>query len=402
MGRISYFLILLPLAAAAQQYGRPPAPGLGAIDVISAFRLPALRDTSDNPVEAIVAGLQVGRRATALGLTGKSPVEAWNGAQTLLASGPMPVTRRVLTQNGQVIFSGATASALNQLLLAPDSTNIKVTSAAIAIDQPIEIQRSGVTLDLGSAQLVSTSPSYMVRIERANNVTLLHGDFIRGDSAILVNASTGITIEGLQISGLTGAGIIVTGSTHVVVSGSQISGLGLAGIMLHRGTTQSIVQGNVVSGNVGAGNLMAGIVLTDREVDLTASPRAIFGPDGYFGIVQPMMQRLNPPHDNLVVANQVLRNNSSGIYSDGAVRNVIASNTIQSNAKEGLCLDNGSGANVVASNIIQDNGNRWGETDALLALEFILPGGRLADGTPVEKVSGISIDNARLRQQRFA
>ncbi len=69
-------------------------------------------------------------------------------------------------------------------------------------------------------------------------------------------------------------------------------------------------------------------------------------------------------------------------------------NVLQGNSKEGLCLDNGSTANVVASNTISDNGDRWGDPDAILALDSILAGGRLPDGTAAEKVPGISLDNA--------
>src|SRR5581483_1831321 len=76
------------------------------------------------------------------------------------------------------------------------------------------------------------------------------------------------------------------------------------------------------------------------------------------------------------------------------VRNVITGNSIQGNAKEGLCLDYGSTANVVVSNVVLQNGDRWGESDANMVLEFISQGGRNPDGTPAEKVPGISMDNA--------
>ena len=59
-----------------------------------------------------------------------------------------------------------------------------------------------------------------------------------------------------------------------------------------------------------------------------------------------------------------------------------------------MCLDNGSSANVVSGNTVQQNGSRWGEPDAIMAKEFVAGAGRLDDGTPAEKVPGISIDNA--------
>jgi parallel beta-helix repeat protein len=134
--------------------------------------------------------------------------------------------------------------------------------------------------------------------------------------------------------------------------------------------------------------------VSNREVDLSSNPRALLGPDGYWVVQQPMSQRIHPPHDNLIAWNQLTENSSSGVYLDGAIRIVLYSNSIVGNSKEGLCLDNGSTANVVTSNTIQQNGQRWGETDAILALDSIMDGGRLPDGTPAEKVPGISMDNA--------
>jgi parallel beta-helix repeat protein len=82
------------------------------------------------------------------------------------------------------------------------------------------------------------------------------------------------------------------------------------------------------------------------------------------------------------------------VYVDGGVANVIVSNVIERNGKEGICLDNGSTSNVVTWNVIQQNGQRWGEPDEVMAQEFIAVWGRLADGTAAAKVPGISIDNA--------
>jgi len=129
-------------------------------------------------------------------------------------------------------------------------------------------------------------------------------------------------------------------------------------------------------------------------VNLAADPWAIFGPDGYWVISQPIPSRLNSPHDNLIGFNDILSNTSSGIYVDGAIRNVIASNTIKGNAKEGLCLDNGATANVVASNVIQNNGKRWGQPDWVLEKDFVFLFGRLPDGSAVSKAPGISLDNS--------
>ncbi len=205
---------------------------------------------------------------------------------------------------GSAIYSGTTASALNRLIANSAAAEIQLAGSSLSVDQPIEIQRTGVTLNLGTTSIAGANPqSYMLRIENTSNVTVKGGIFASGDSAILVNNATGVVVSGVQVENLTGAGIVVTGSTDVNISGNTFSGLGLAGIMVHRGTTQSMVQHNQISGGSGYSNMMAGIVITDREVDLTTNPRAILGPDGYWVITQPITERQHPPHDNLIAWN---------------------------------------------------------------------------------------------------
>jgi parallel beta-helix repeat protein len=390
------FVLLAPMLAVALQ-GQYPGPvsrfGIHPTDVYAAFKLPAPQDAQGSALAIALAALQVGNRAKALGLSSASATNAWQTVQTILdeqLSTPAKQRGRKL-----VVFSGTSASALNQIIANAKTGRIRIVSPALTVDQPIEIQRGDLTLDLGTAQITSAnSQSYMLRVENTANVSVQGGNFASGDSAILVNTSREVDIDNVQMSNLTGAGIVVTGSTRVNILGNRITALSLAGIMIHRNTTQSLVENNQIVGGAGFSNWMAGIVVTDREVDLTTNPRAIFGPDGYWVITQPMMQRLNPPHDNLIAWNSVSSGLASGIYVDGGVRTVIFSNFLDGNSKEGLCLDNGSTANVVASNTIYDNGQRWGDPDSILALDSILAGGRLPDGTAAEKVPGISLDNA--------
>jgi parallel beta-helix repeat protein len=251
-----------------------------------------------------------------------------------------------------------------------------------------------VTLDLGAAQLTpSGAVPYMLRVEHAVNVTVLGGDFSGGDSAVLVSFADGARVQEVTARGLSGDGIVITNSKNVLALRNTVTGCGGAGILLHR-SSGSVIARNEIDGGKGHANLEAGIVITDREVDLAANPRAVFGPDGYWVVEQPITTRLKPPHDNAIALNRVAFNAAGGIYVDGGVRNAILSNTIEGNAKEGLCLDNGSAANAVAYNTIRHNGKRWGEPDWVLAKDYVLAGGRLADGTPAEKVPGISLDNA--------
>jgi parallel beta-helix repeat protein len=376
-------LLLRPLAA--QQSAAPTT--IYPIDIFTAFHLPAYADNSASPLFDAAASLQVNHRAILLGLSGHSAIEAWNAAQLLTAPGGNP--------GGAVFtFTGTVASDLNRLLEGFGFSRIRIAAPVLTFDEPLVFPRSGVTIDFGNAQLVaSTKDAYLIRIENTQDITLQGGEVKGGLSAVLVNNSSGVQVQQMWIQDTAGPAIVVTGSTKVWISGNRIERAGAAGILLHRGTTASVISANHVSGGVYASNVTAGIVISDREVDLAANPVAIFSPDQYGVVPQKLSVRIHPPHDNLIDSNTVSGNLSSGIYSDGGVRNVITSNVITGNGKEGLCLDNGSTANVVAANRIEGNGRRWGESDLIMQREAIAAGGRLADGTPAEKVPGVSIDN---------
>ena len=374
-------------SASGQNLGSPPHPLLDASEIYSAFALPMTYSPGRPPADQ-EAQTQVGTRAQKLGLTTASAGAAWTAAQALLAAPAQIPTAAVIVTP----FTGSTASALNAVLKLSPNGYIRVTSATIGVDQPIEIAGQGLTLDLGAAQLTSaTSQPYMIRIDGGQNITVTGGSFTSGNSAILVSKAAGVTIDGIQISGLTGDGVVITGSNHVTVAHSRITGLAGPGIVLNGGATACTVMQNDISNNLGESNWDAAIMVSDRDVDLATDPHSIFDSGGYWPIFSPVQSRLNPPHDNLLAFNHIAINTTSGIYMDGGVRNIVYANTILGNAKEGLCLDNGATADVVVSNTIQQNGNRWGQSDATLTLDFV--DSRLPDGTAAAKLPGISIDN---------
>lgn len=366
-----------------------PQASLGAIDVYSQFRLPPLKTHSTPGFERSISGLRVVKRAHALGLSANTPTRAWLDAQALLA-GERSTEADV---PDAATYSGNAASELNKLLNKPRAA-VRVTGNMLILDEPIQISQNGAFLDLGSAVIKGGDQAYQLRIERAHKVVVQGGTFENADSGILVSASEETQVRNVTLRALRGAAIVITRSTRIRVSDNRITGVAGAGILLHEGTISSTVEQNEISANTGSSNMSGGIVLSDRNVDITSRAEAILAPDGYWAISQPMDQRTMPPHDNLILSNRIRGNASSGVYVDGATGNVIALNTIEANAKEGLCLDNGATGNVVTLNQILSNGQRWGEPDSIMARESILPGGRLPDGTPAEKVPGISIDNA--------
>jgi hypothetical protein len=387
---LGVFSLLICGTAQAQSSGPAPSAGLGATDVYSEFRLPPLKDWPGGPLAEKTAAPGVVKRARALGFTAGTATEAWREAEQRLSASELPFPD-VMTRG--VVFSGLRASALNQLL--ERSLWVRVSSPTLDIDEPVRITRSGVVLDLGSARIATNRDlPYLIRIEGAGNVALSGGDFEHGNSAILVNRSDEVLIQRTHIHDLAGDGIVVTHSNKVIVRDNQLGALGGSGILLHGGSASGIVERNDVTGDRGASNMSAAIVVSDRDVDLSTGGEALLGPDHYWVIAQPMSRRTNPPHNNLIAMNHLARNASSGVYIDGAATTVIAMNVIEGNAKEGLCLDNGATANVVTLNDVWQNGNRWGESDQVMDKDSIKGAGRLPDGTPAEKVPGISIDNA--------
>jgi hypothetical protein len=235
---------------------------------------------------------------------------------------------------------------------------------------------------------------FLARIENASGVTLEGGAFLSGEWGLLVNASRDVTVKAARFDGLQRGGVVATDAAGLVLSRLVLQRLGAAPVLMHGATVDSAVLDNQIVQNRGVSNWNAGIVLSDREVAVTQDPDSLLR-DDRFGIKEQRIdKRLRTPRRNVIAFNRVAHNLSSGIYSDGGIQNVFFDNLLEGNAKEGLCLDNGSAANVVAMNVIRLNGKRWGMSDAALKLDFVHRSGRLADGSSAAKTPALSIDNA--------
>jgi hypothetical protein len=382
-------LLAADISAPAQNLGAPPPLMADASDIYQSLHLP-VNDVPGTPVSNAAGQLQMGIRAKKLGVTTQSAIDTWTGASALLGSlvmQPPPAPSYAAT------FNGSAASDLNAFLTSNPATYVRVLSPSIVVDQVIDLNRNGLTLDLGSAQISAPyAQPYVLRVRGSRNVNVLGGVFLQGSSGILVTNSANVLIDHTAISNLTFDGVVVDASTNVTIAHSRISGVGAAGVLVSDGSSGCVVAHNEISGGKGQSNWNAGVVVTDRDVDLSSNPMALFAPGNYYPIYEPIAQRLNPPMGGLIAYNHINLNASSGIYFDGAVKFTVYANTIQANAKEGMCLDNGSTANVVTSNVVQQNGDRWGQTDATLQMDF--EPARLADGTGAAKLPGISMDNS--------
>jgi hypothetical protein len=402
--RLLLLVLVLAVLPAGTEAEAPPAPGIGLPPLIGtagrdlghSFALPRLRNEPLGGPARQLADLQVGRRAAQLGIDAASAHAAW-----LQADGTLNAARARLAFSSPLaphLFGGQRVSQLNALLRDKRIDAIRVTSERLEVDEPLLIRRPKVWLDLGRAELRaarSMAPErFLARIENATGATLEGGAFLSGAWGLLVNDSRDVTVKGTRFDGLQRGGVVATDAAGLVLSRLVLQRLGAAPVLLHGATVDSAVLDNQIVQNHGVSNWNAGIVLSDREAAVTQDPDSLLR-DDRFGIKEQRIdKRLRTPRRNLIAFNRVTHNLSSGIYSDGGLQNVFFDNLLEGNAKEGLCLDNGSAANVVAMNVIRLNGKRWGMSDAALKLDFVHRSGRLADGSSAAKTPALSIDNA--------
>ena len=378
----------------AQGIGRAPDLGTDARDISADFRLPPLRDQPDGELANQLGGLQVGKRARLLKLQARSAYEVWVASDNLLRAARDRVSQAV--PKGLGIFAGARASELNVLLRDLSLRGVKVISPQLEVDEPVQLRRAKFWLDLGSVELraAKEAPRFLLRVENTSEVVVNGGAFVGGDWGVLVSGSRDVTLVGARYEGLHGGGVVLHDAPGVVLARATLTRNGEAAVFIHGDTAGGVLLDNEIVGNFGSSNWHAGVVISDRNGPVADDPRSILNPDHYGAREQPMPARLRPPRHNVLAFNRIALNASSGIYCDGATECVIFGNTIEGNAKEGVCLDNGSTANVLTTNLIRANGKRWGKTDEELRLDFVDCVGRLADGSSAAKTPGISLDNS--------
>lgn len=326
-------------AAWLQELGSAPALGTSPRDLGVSFKLPPLHDQPGNDPEKQLRDLQVGKRARALKLDGQSAYTAWLAADATLqaararASSSPPAEVRV--------FTGERASELNALLRDPAIQAVNVASARLEVDEPVRLQREKFWLDLGNTELRATQAGlrFLLRVERASGTVVKGGAFVGGDWGALVDGGRDVTLVGGRYAGLRGGGVLLHDAAGAVLARSTFTRNGEAAVLVHGDTVGATLLDNEIVGNLGSSNWHAGVVVSDRNGAVTDDPRDILNPDRYGVREQPMPARLHPPRHNVFAFNRIALNASSGVYSDGGVESVIFGNTVEGNAKEGVCLE---------------------------------------------------------------
>jgi parallel beta-helix repeat protein len=212
--------------------------------------------------------------------------------------------------------------------------------------------------------------------------------------AAIVAGTDGVQLRDLKIKRSPGHGIIVApGNRDVAVMTSEVLGSYGSGVVVMTDNDNVVVKDSTINGGVGASNYHAGILVTDRRIYREIGTTDFLLSDWHFPPVDGIPNRSSPTNV-FIISNTISNMLSSGIYLDGAYRTYVRGNHISGNSKEGICLDSGTTAAVIYANDIVGNGRRWGEPDYILERDFVLPFGRMEDGTATAKVPGISTDNA--------
>ncbi|HME80279.1 MAG TPA: right-handed parallel beta-helix repeat-containing protein [Mycobacterium sp.] len=357
----------------------------------------APHDGSGGQAADVARGTQVFQRAQLLNIDSgtASAARAKAGDTTSADRAILPsLSQQPLPK---LTFDGTQLSQLNSLIATAAPAHITVASRTLQADTALTISGQNVTVDFAGAAIEAGAqpPVWLIRLVHARNVAVTNARITGGTNGFLVDSGSNIAIDGNDLGGLSENGIVVTGpSSSLDIHANHLHDLGRAGVMLDGPVRTALVDGNQIDHLLGPSNWNAGIVLTSRGGDIGADPDTFFLPDHYWVVRQPLVQRLQNPTQNVIMANTISDGLSSGIYTDGAVANVFLDNRLDGNSKEGICFDNGATANVFSGNHVAGNGNRWAQSDADLALDFVADAGRAADGTSMAKLPGISIDNA--------
>jgi parallel beta-helix repeat protein len=310
------------------------------------------------------------------------------------------------------VFDGDKWSDLEKILT--DNVSISVRSQNIVVDKPIIAKLNHVTIDFGKAK-VSPSKSWIEVVNSGNSQAVLdlehskdivlNGGYFFGLEAILIDQSQDVVLSNISVDSAPGYGVMVApNSENIVIVSSQFKSLGASAIAILNDVENVLIAHNQIKEGAGGSNQHAGILLTDRRkfnkkiggANFLLNPHKL--EDGsivYHGPPEDLItDLLKPPKKIYIIQNEIRNNKSSGIYVDGAVLNYIKNNIVESNSKEGICLDNGSIGNILLSNDIVANGRRWGKSDRDLQLDFVDKFGRMEDTTANAKLPGISIDNS--------
>ena len=360
------------------------------ISLIKENNLPALSRMSEEDTKKYMSELQVLKKIEKLGIDPaqfETPELNWKNTYNTVDNA---INNRTKYQN-DVRFNGSTASELNAVIATSDSAYITIESDKIILDETINL-KSDIGINASKTEFVPGSMviDKAVMAEDCDNISLDYFKLENGgyNYALYIIRTNNFSIKGCTFSKSTYKGLVVMGTcTNFVMLDNNVTYNGNGGVFLNGNISNGIIKNNDIEENYGTRNLTAGMVMTSMTIDDYYTAYNEFKDEHLYDL-------LDTPHDIVLYQNRVQRNNSSGVYSDGAYNIYIIENIIYKNEKEGMCLDYGTFGAYVHNNVVRQNGGRFRQTDEDLEADFVTSFGRLEDGSSPAKLPGISIDNS--------
>ena len=360
------------------------------ISLIKENNLPALSRMSEEDTKKYMSELQVLKKIEKLGIDPaqfETPELNWKNTYNTVDN---TINNRTKYQN-DVRFNGSTASELNAVIATSDSAYITIESDKIILDEAINL-KSDIGINASKTEFVPGSMviDKAVMAEDCDNISLDYFKLENGgyNYALYIIRTNNFSIKGCTFSKSTYKGLVVMGTcTNFVMLDNNVTYNGNGGVFLNGNISNGIIKNNDIEENYGTRNLTAGMVMTSMTIDDYYTAYNEFKDEHLYDL-------LDTPHDIVLYQNRVQRNNSSGVYSDGAYNIYIIENIIYKNEKEGMCLDYGTFGAYVHNNVVRQNGGRFRQTDEDLEADFVTSFGRLEDGSSPAKLPGISIDNS--------
>lgn len=360
------------------------------ISLIKENNLPALSRMSEEDTKKYMSELQVLKKIEKLGIDPaqfETPELNWKNTYNTVDN---TINNRTKYQN-DVRFNGSTASELNAVIATSDSAYITIESDKIILDETINL-KSDIGINASKTEFVPGSMviDKAVMAEDCDNISLDYFKLENGgyNYALYIIRTNNFSIKGCTFSKSTYKGLVVMGTcTNFVMLDNNVTYNGNGGVFLNGNISNGIIKNNDIEENYGTRNLTAGMVMTSMTIDDYYTAYNEFKDEHLYDL-------LDTPHDIVLYQNRVQRNNSSGVYSDGAYNIYIIENIIYKNEKEGMCLDYGTFGAYVHNNVVRQNGGRFRQTDEDLEADFVTSFGRLEDGSSPAKLPGISIDNS--------
>lgn len=230
-----------------------------------------------------------------------------------------------------------------------------------------------------------------VRIE---NIRIRHEGDHRFCAAVFATGATDILFSHVEIIAPRAVGFLLADGVrwarfeHCVVRRA-----GLAGFMMVRDVRDTILQ-SCVAEYCGQG----GAFLTDLKLPSGMDPldfdAQIHYTNEVIGNFGPFSPEDPSPYRSTFSGCTFRHNRKMGITTDGVGYLRVVNCVIAENDCEGITIDNGSWGCQVQNCHIYNNGWRGLQDDMELHIDFVSKEGRMADGSAISKLPGISLDNA--------